>query len=46
MSRLFGNARVAWIVAAVFLVALVTALASALLYFRQPSSPSRVSSSR
>ena len=42
MSRLFGNARVAWIVAAVFLVALVTALALALPYFRQPSSPSQI----
>src|SRR5437870_1053316 len=42
MSRLFGNARVAWIVAAVFLVALVTALALALLYFPQPSSPSQI----
>src|SRR5712664_1439405 len=40
--RLFGNSRVAWIVAAVFLVVLVTALALALLYFRQPSSPSQI----
>ena len=39
MSRLFGNARLAWIVAAVFLVALVTALA--LVYSRQPSPQSR-----
>ena len=42
MSRLFGNAWLAWIVAAVFLVALVTALALALLYFRQPSQESQV----
>src|SRR6266446_2074062 len=42
MSRLFANARVAWIVAAVFLVALVTALALALFYSRQPSSPSQI----
>jgi serine/threonine protein kinase/Tol biopolymer transport system component len=41
-SRLFDNARLAWIVAVVFLVALVTALALALLYFRQPSSPSQI----
>jgi serine/threonine protein kinase len=40
MSRLFGNARLAWIVAAVFLFALVTALA--LLYMRQPSTESQV----
>src|SRR2546427_574195 len=39
--RWLGNVRVAWIVAAVFLVALVTAL-MALLYFRQPSSPSQI----
>src|SRR3989442_9970901 len=36
ISRLFGNARLAWIVAAVFLVALVTALALAKFYFRHP----------
>src|SRR5256714_5981342 len=41
LSRWLGNVRVAWIVAAVFLVALVTALV-ALLYFRQPSSPSQI----
>src|SRR2546425_5935060 len=40
MSRLFGNARLAWIVAAVFLVALVTALALA--YWRQPSPESQI----
>src|SRR5712691_9536885 len=42
MSRLFGNARLAWIVAAVFLVALVTALALAKFYFRQPPPESQV----
>jgi len=42
MSRLFRNARLAWIVAAVFLVALVTALALALLYSRQPPPESQV----
>jgi eukaryotic-like serine/threonine-protein kinase len=41
-SRWLGNGRVAWIVAAVFLVALVTAPALVLLYFRQPSSPSQI----
>jgi len=42
LARWLGNVRVAWIVAAVFLVALVTALALALLYFPQPSSPSQI----
>src|SRR3989475_9892667 len=42
LSRLFGNARVAWLVSPGFLVALVTALALALPYFRQPSSPSQI----
>jgi eukaryotic-like serine/threonine-protein kinase len=42
LSRWLGNARVAWIVAAVFLVALVTALALVLLYFHQPSSPLQI----
>jgi serine/threonine protein kinase/Tol biopolymer transport system component len=42
LSRWLGNVRVAWIVAAVFLVALVTVLALVLLYFRQPSSPSQI----
>src|SRR5437660_4654366 len=41
LSRWLGNVRLAWIVAAVFLVALVAALV-ALLYFRQPSSPSQI----
>jgi eukaryotic-like serine/threonine-protein kinase len=40
LSRWLGNVRFAWIVAAVFLLALVTALV--LLYFRQPSSPSQI----
>jgi serine/threonine protein kinase/Tol biopolymer transport system component len=42
MSRLFDDARLAWIVAGVFLVALVTALGLALFYFRQPSPESQV----
>ena len=42
MSRLFGNARLAWIVAALFLLALVTALGLALLYIRQPSPEAQV----
>jgi serine/threonine protein kinase len=42
MSRLFGNARLAWIVAAVFLVAFFTALGLALLYSRQPSPQTQV----
>lgn len=42
MSRLFGNARLAWIVAALFLLALVTALGLALLYLRQPSPEAQV----
>jgi serine/threonine protein kinase len=41
MSRLLGNARLAWIVAGVFLVALVTALALAL-YSRRPSPDAQV----
>jgi serine/threonine protein kinase/Tol biopolymer transport system component len=42
MSRLFANARLAWIVAAVFLLALVTALGLVLLNIRQPSPESQV----
>jgi len=42
MSRLFGNARLAWIVAALFLLALVTALGLALFYIRQPSPEAQV----
>jgi len=42
MSRLFGNARLAWIVAALFLLGLVTALGLALLYVRQPSPEAQV----
>ncbi|MBA2525183.1 MAG: serine/threonine-protein kinase, partial [Pyrinomonadaceae bacterium] len=42
MSRLFGNARLGWIVAALFLLALVTALGLALLYVRQPSPEAQV----
>jgi serine/threonine protein kinase/Tol biopolymer transport system component len=40
MSKLFANARLAWIVAAVFLVALVTAMA--LVYSSRPSQQSQV----
>src|SRR5438105_196943 len=42
MSRLFANARLAWILVAVLLFALVTALALALLYIRQPLPESQV----
>src|SRR5688572_6229109 len=41
-SRLFGNARLAWIVAGIFLLALVAALGLALLYLRQPSPEAQV----
>jgi Tol biopolymer transport system component len=41
MSRWFGNARLAWIVAAVFLVALVTALVLVPFTSRQPSAQSQ-----
>src|SRR5947199_2231611 len=42
ISRLFANARLAWIVAAVFLIALVTALGLARFYFRQPLPESQI----
>src|SRR5205823_6166291 len=41
MSRLFSNARLAWIAAGLLLVALVTALGLARFYFRQPSPESQ-----
>ena len=41
MTRLFSNARLAWMVAAVFLLGLLAALALGVMYFNRPSTPSR-----
>src|SRR5262249_19812901 len=42
-TRLFGNARPAWIVAAVLFVGLIGILGGALAYFRRPSDKRRIS---